>query len=212
VGGDHFEFRFVDVLLPLIALGGAAAAGALLEGAGAWSRLAVAFLLVAAAGFSSWIGFGGVDRTIEAGGETHYVSIVSVETEAAYLAYWERVGLWLRDHAGPGESIAVTPAGIIPYLTGLRTLDMLGINDREIARMPPRPGRNVGHEKRVEGDVARARGITYLVADPVISQEPAEHPDRAVEVDFGDFHWYFLPLTDAARIPPGSRWTASSSP
>ncbi|MGH9867131.1 MAG: hypothetical protein ACREAA_03065 [Candidatus Polarisedimenticolia bacterium] len=212
VGGDHFEFRFVDVLLPLAFLAAAAAAGGALRAAPPLAAGVVAALLLGGAALSSLTGFAGVDRQVPFAGGSHYVSIVSAETEAAYLAYWERIGDWLRDHAASDESIAVTPAGVIPYLTGLRTLDMLGINDREIARLPARPGRNVGHEKRVEADVARARGITYLVADPVISRGPADRPPRAVEVDFGDFHWYFLPLTDTARIPPGSSWKAGSHP
>lgn len=78
-----------------------------------------------------------------------------------------------------------------------------------IARMPPLPGRNVGHEKRVEADTARARGITCLVADPVISLEPIDRPARAVQVDFGDSYRYFMPLVDDARIPPDSTWEAA---
>jgi arabinofuranosyltransferase len=210
VGGDHFEFRFVDVLLPFLALGAAGLCARATEAAPRAARAAAGALLVAAAAWPTLAGFQGVDRHLQVGGTTQYVSIVSVETEQRYLDYWTRIGVWLRDHAGPGESIAVTPAGVIPYLTGLRTLDMLGINDREIARGPALSGRNVGHEKRVESDAARARGITYLIADPVISIDPAPHPPRAVEVDFGDFRWYFLPLADGARIPPGSTWKAGS--
>jgi len=211
VGGDHFEFRFVDVLLSFLALGAAALGARATETAPRAIAAAAGALLVAAAAWPTVAGFDGVERHIAIGGRTHYISIVSVETEQRYLDYWTRIGVWLREHAGPGESIALTPAGVIPYLTGLRTLDMLGINDREIARGPALPGRNVGHEKRVEADVARARGITYLIADPVISIDSAPHPPRAVEVDFGDFRWYFLPLAEGARIPPGSTWKAGKA-
>ena len=212
VGGDHFEFRFVDPVLPLLYLMAAMAMCRVLGDAAILARGVSASLLVAAAAMPSVIGFHSVDQHIDLWGRTHYVSIASAEEEATWLSYWRRIGVWLRDHADASESIAVTPAGVIPYITDMRTLDMLGINDREIARMPALPGRNVGHEKRVEADVARARGITYLVADPVISLEPIDRPERAVEVDFGDFYWYFMPLVDGARIRPGSTWQAASLP
>ena len=41
---------------------------------------------------------------------------------------------WLRDHSPPGATIALTVAGAIPYYSGLRTIDRLGLCDAEIAR------------------------------------------------------------------------------
>ncbi|MDD5111497.1 MAG: hypothetical protein PHG85_03040 [Candidatus Altiarchaeota archaeon] len=45
------------------------------------------------------------------------------------------VGLWLGEHLGKNATIAVVEAGIIPYYSGLRTIDMCGLNDYELARM-----------------------------------------------------------------------------
>ena len=43
-------------------------------------------------------------------------------------------GFWLRHHSPPGTTIALTVAGAIPYYSGLRTIDRLGLTDPEIAR------------------------------------------------------------------------------
>jgi hypothetical protein len=45
----------------------------------------------------------------------------------------KEVGLWLRDVASPDAVVATNTAGSIPYWSGLRTIDMLGLNDRHIA-------------------------------------------------------------------------------
>jgi arabinofuranosyltransferase len=221
VGGDHFEFRFVDPVLVLLyfALGSAAALALSMPAApiaepvshrlnrrslAAGRQKAIYVLLVlSAVGFFS--PFREVDRHVTAGGEDVYVAIASVESEAAYLDRWQRIGRWLKEHAAPDESIAVRPAGAIPYFSGLRALDMLGINDHDIARLPPRAGENVGHERQVEADYVVARGYTYLIASPEIRFERAKQVSpNAVEVSFGDFWWYFWPLQPGARIRPGS--------
>lgn len=46
------------------------------------------------------------------------------------------VGRWLSVHAPPGATIAVNYVGAVPYFSGLRTIDMLGLTDPEIARTP----------------------------------------------------------------------------
>jgi hypothetical protein len=45
-----------------------------------------------------------------------------------------RVGKSLRGLLGADASIALMPAGAIPYYSGLRTLDMLALNDPVVAR------------------------------------------------------------------------------
>ena len=58
-------------------------------------------------------------------------------------------GLWLRQHARPGSLIATNTGGSVPYYSGLRTVDMLGLNDVHIAhRRIPWIGKGpAGHEK-----------------------------------------------------------------
>jgi hypothetical protein len=47
-----------------------------------------------------------------------------------------RLSAYLVVATPPGEKIAVPWAGRVPYETGLPTVDMLGLNDAHIARLP----------------------------------------------------------------------------
>jgi len=55
----------------------------------------------------------------------------------------------LRDNAPPDSVIAVDAAGAIPYFSGLRSIDMFGLNDRHIAHIvvPTMGSGKPGHEK-----------------------------------------------------------------
>ena len=45
------------------------------------------------------------------------------------------VGRWLQANARPGDLVAVNHAGAVPFYSGLPALDMVGLNDRHIARL-----------------------------------------------------------------------------
>lgn len=68
------------------------------------------------------------------------------------------VGQWLQEHAPAGTVIATNTAGTIPYYSKLKTIDMLGLNDRHIGRRDtPYMGQGyAGHEK---GDGAYVLGL-----------------------------------------------------
>ncbi len=213
IGGDHFEFRFMDPVLPWLYVSCAlmswrcltarasTLAPALWKG---WAA-AAASLLVVSGGMSAVYGFTGYDETLRFMGRERSVSIVSMEAEGAYLDHWSRMGRWLARHAAAGESIAVAPAGAIPWYSGLRTLDMLGINDRDLAAMPPMEGLNIGHERMAALETVRTRGVTYLIGSPDIRLSRAtDWSDDLVEVYFGDSYWYFRVLQPDARIRPGA--------
>ncbi len=59
------------------------------------------------------------------------------------------LGRWLREHLPPDTFIAVDAAGQIPYYSGLKTLDMFGVNDEHTAHMKVETmGQGTpGHEK-----------------------------------------------------------------
>lgn len=56
------------------------------------------------------------------------------------------IGRLYRDHFPVQPYIAVTAAGTLPYFSGLRALDMQGLNDAHIASQPPMPGFFLGHD------------------------------------------------------------------
>lgn len=62
---------------------------------------------------------------------------------------WTLVGEWLHDNVPRDASIAAVPIGAVGYYSGLTTIDLLGLTDRHISRVPT-PGLGggwAGHEK-----------------------------------------------------------------
>lgn len=55
--------------------------------------------------------------------------------EMSQMKQWKTVGLWLSENTSPDWVLCTGLAGIIPYYSGLRTLDRGGLNDRQIARI-----------------------------------------------------------------------------
>ncbi len=51
-----------------------------------------------------------------------------------YYDAMKMAGLWLKRNAEPGETLAVESAGIMPYYSGMRSYDRLGLNDYYISR------------------------------------------------------------------------------
>lgn len=59
------------------------------------------------------------------------------------------IGLWFRDNVPPEFTVAQIATGIVPYYSEGKTLDMLGVNDRHIARSDVRvPHQPAGHDKQ----------------------------------------------------------------
>ncbi|HVH41455.1 MAG TPA: hypothetical protein VM925_03900 [Labilithrix sp.] len=58
-----------------------------------------------------------------------------------------QVAMLLKKNADPESTIAVITAGIVPYFTRMKAIDILGKSDRHIARLMPFKGAMVGHGK-----------------------------------------------------------------
>lgn len=84
------------------------------------------------------------------------------------------VGAWLREQFDAKTLLAVNAAGIVPYVSRLRTLDMLGLNDEHIAHHRQRLGQGViGHEKYDAKYVLSRRPDIILLGLPVLAKRPA---------------------------------------
>jgi len=68
----------------------------------------------------------------------------------AYMAdkydRWVTLGRFLREQH-PDAVLAIDAAGKVPFFSGLRTIDMLGLNDEHLAHSKARPSFRVGHNK-----------------------------------------------------------------
>jgi hypothetical protein len=125
--------------------------------------------------------------------------------EQAEFRWFVRVARWLACRISPLETIAVRPAGVIPYLTGAPTLDMLGLNDRAIAMGDgwDVPGAAVGHQRVASPEYVARRGATYLIGHPVRARDPVRDPS-IVSAEVAPGEWLLLlPLTPRSVLRPG---------
>jgi hypothetical protein len=150
VGGDiYYHYRFLTPVLPFLCVGVASAA---IVAADRLPRvdprrataLAAAVLVAFAA-------------LADARTETRYRE--SWLKDRDLNAYRERVAAWLRATLPASGVIATISAGIIPYRTGLRTVDLVGLTNREIARSAVDPAAlgPLAHQKSSAETVLRER-------------------------------------------------------
>jgi hypothetical protein len=87
------------------------------------------------------------------------------------------IGKRFADIVRPGESMAVGACGAIPYYTGIETIDVLGLNDKHIARTPIEGPLSdaFGHEKG-DGAYVLSRKPTYMIPLPVLTPRPNRSP------------------------------------
>lgn len=99
------------------------------------------------------------------------------------------VGRYLHDTLPPDAWIAVSNAGIVPYEADLRTIDMLGLNDRHIALRPVRAlsAKMAGHEKGDGNYVLGLRPDAILFIHLEVTN-PATHTDIPGPIE-GMRHW-----------------------
>lgn len=87
---------------------------------------------------------------------------------------WSLVGEWLSANVPPDTVIATVPIGAVAYYSGLRTIDMLGLTDRHIAR---RKIANLGagwagHEKTDGAYVVGRRPEIILLGNISVTEFP----------------------------------------
>ena len=93
------------------------------------------------------------------------------------------VALWLSEHSTSDTLVALNTAGLIPYRTNLPIVDMLGLNDRYIARHGQRdetllPGHQLG-----DGEYVLRREPDYILLgvvapDDAWQQWPPQPPKK----------------------------------
>lgn len=83
------------------------------------------------------------------------------------------VGRSLRGIVGPEATIALLPAGAIPYYSGLRTIDMLALNDPIVAHKKMRfVHLTPGHWKYDAAEVLRQKPDYVLLGNVDVTQSP----------------------------------------
>ena len=162
IGGDFIEFR---MLVPILPLAFTIAAWTTVHVVPGWP-LRLAVLLVAVAGSLS-------HATTYAAHELGRIEPVA--QLAGHLERpgedWSGIGRMLARTFGEGRSsvsIATTAAGAIPYYSRLATVDMLGLNDRWVARHGTPIGDVPGHQRLAPLRYLVERRVNLVLSHPVV--------------------------------------------
>lgn len=164
------------------------------RGAGAW---AAALALIACAAWSARPNFAGFDYEY-------------VRQDQREVSTWKTVGRWFRQNAAPGDSIAVLPAGAMPYFSGLKTFDMLGLNDVKVAHMKVAlGGGQAGHEKYSAEYILRRSptyvvvGVYHLLPEPLSPAPRMVAPSYPIERELLMSDAFHRQYRDAVAKTPG---------
>jgi hypothetical protein len=84
---------------------------------------------------------------------------------------WSKVGIMFKNIAKPGESLATTAAGAIPYYSELYTIDELGLTLTSTAELKIRNTLRPGHWKEVTDEFLISHKPTYIVGHPKLHDE-----------------------------------------
>jgi hypothetical protein len=146
VGGDAFPaFRFFMPILPILCLSAAMLLADAIGRIDAPRARAVMLAVAVVAAGGVW-------------GETRREAAGARE----FVARMHAVAGWLKANAPPDTSIALNPVGVVPYETGLRTIDMLGLTDAQIGRGRRVPWEWIAHQKG-DGAYVLSRRPSYIL-------------------------------------------------
>jgi len=191
-GGDFMEFR---LFVPLLPAAHVLAAWTLRETARRpWLRALMAAALLAAspAQMLGYRGVRGVESVAQLAGHLD-------DGGGAWIAAGRALGERFRG-AEPPLRIAVLPAGAVAYFADLPAVDMLGVNDREIARGGRRAGSRAGHRRLADPDALGARGVHLVVGKPLVRPAGSPPPGSETWIGFG------LLAGDLTELPAGARF------
>ncbi|NIM98931.1 MAG: hypothetical protein GTO24_12870 [candidate division Zixibacteria bacterium] len=84
---------------------------------------------------------------------------------------WSKVGLTLKAAAEPGDTMATTAAGAIPYYSELYTIDQLGLVLLDQSQLRVQKSPRPGHYKEVTKEFLLSRKPTYIIGHPTMFTE-----------------------------------------
>lgn len=192
IGGDFMEFRAVIPIVPFLSVLMVAALSPLFELRRAYGLAVVAFLLVSSAIHgAAFQGRGPIEPIHGLHGHL---------TLGRWCASGQALG---RVFGGrdPAVTIATTAAGAIPFYSGLPTVDMYGLSDREVARSGHAVGRRPGHQRVATLAYLKEKGVNLVVGHPkiVLRSEP-DIPYTMENAVFTMAEREEVPLPESSRV------------
>ena len=195
IGGDFMEYRFMVPILPYLMI------------CFVWGIQAQSVAIV------RWLSI----VSILLGSFSHqllFKPFISVDTVTHLDAFvndpennWRGIGLKLHQlfpDPEEGITIAVTAAGAVPYYSRLRTIDMLGVNDRWIALNGlPRNGFRPGHSKFGTLRYYLDQRVNLVFGHPQV--RPDGSTKNRTTFSAAEFQNFSLEELTRDAVPPGAR-------
>jgi arabinofuranosyltransferase len=194
VGGDFMPaYRFIIPVYPLLCALAAAGLASLARSNNTLA-LAIAALLALALPYAQSQALAKHPLRFWLEHDRPRASYLTTPTlEGTWLEAHHSAAEFIAKHARPGDKLAVTEAGTIPFYAELETIDLLGLNHREIASLMQNAAREAAGPK-----TARARSFpaepgdvsfhSYNIASYVLKERPRFIViDGSFTEDRGDF-------------------------
>ncbi len=107
-----------------------------------------------------------------------------VRMEGDWVKRWAAIGERLGQILPPTTTIALAPAGALPYLSRFQAIDLLGLNDAHIAHLPPDLSYFYPGHQRHDGDyvLKRQPDLIFLSNGPLVTNADQPFPWREVRV------------------------------
>jgi hypothetical protein len=190
-GGDHMNhFRFLLPTIPLLMLAGAKAASSLARTPGRRPLQLAAAVVLGVVFISQPVRIASHDLRHPTRDRDRPLGIVEPFDDLPVPRFY-RLGAALKELVADDTVVAIVPAGALPYASGLTTIDMLGLNDRLIAKQPGTAmgtGR-MGHEKG-DGSLVLERRPDLILMRHHVNPDP----DLAALPDSSDL--FYTPIRE----------------
>jgi len=163
VGGDFLDlFRFFVPLLPILFVTFAAAGESLLDrhGGSPALRVGVGLLVLGSHGARQLALSLRSPQVFDVRRLDHGIEPLGWTKMAA--RDWSRTGVWLASVAEPGDTLATTAAGALPFFSGLPNYDLLGLAAPEVAREGALLWVRPGHTRIATTEQILKRSPTFL--------------------------------------------------
>lgn len=96
-----------------------------------------------------------------------------VRVHSDLVEVWRLIGQGLHKNLPPGRSIALSAVGVIPYESGLPTLDLLGLTNAHIARRPPDTAIAIpAHRKHDDAFALKSAPDYFVPSNGLVGREP----------------------------------------
>jgi hypothetical protein len=102
----------------------------------------------------------------------------------AQTATWDQIGRDLPRKLGPNRLIALSPIGAIPFRSGWRTVDMLGLVDLHISHLDVELGQGIAGHEKYDGSYILSRQPDVVLFHNMLWHTPVD-PAHAIEMLMG---------------------------